>query len=142
MTTISFSDFNLSPEIVVGCEERQRLTVLAMSAVGHAPEDSDFLLYELDRAKTVPDHALPPDIVRVGSFVRFRNIEGEERTMRVVLPEEADPARSRISVLSPLGTALLGLRPGQSITWLDGDGQKQFLTALAVLPPHEARASE
>jgi regulator of nucleoside diphosphate kinase len=53
----------------------------------------------------------------------------------LVYPAEADIAEGRISVLTPVGTALIGLRAGQSITWRTRDGRKQVLTVLRVTPP-------
>jgi regulator of nucleoside diphosphate kinase len=137
MTTISFADFNLSPSIIVGADERRRLLVLALTDLNHRAEEADFLHYELDRAQIVPDETVPPDVVRVGSVVRYRNTGGEELSTKVVLPGDANETIGRISVLSAIGAALLGLRPRQSITWLDGTGRKQLLTVLGVLAPSE-----
>ena len=131
MTTISLADFNLSPQIMLGSADHQQLISLALGGA----EDADGLLSELERAQVVPDSALPQDVVRMGSSVRFRTDGGAERTVTVVWPAEADIAAGRISVLTPVGTALIGLRAGQSITWLTRDGRKQVLTVLGVSGP-------
>ena len=135
MTTISMADFDLSPEIVLGREDHRQLSVLAMAGIGHTPDDSDGLLYELERAKIVADEAVPGDIVRMGSVVRYRANGAGEREVELVYPKDADIEAGRVSVLTPVGTALIGLRRGQSITWLARDGRKQVLTVLAVSPP-------
>ena len=135
MTTITLSDFHLSPQIVVGLSEHRQLLVLAMAGRGHTADDADGLLYELERAEVVTDWAVPSDAVRMGSTVRFRSNGDVEREVTLVFPKDADIADGRISVLTPVGTALLGLRVGQSITWLTRDGRNQMLTVLAVSPP-------
>jgi regulator of nucleoside diphosphate kinase len=135
MTTISIADFDLSPDIVLGKEDHRQLVVLAMAGIGHSSEDADGLLYELERAKVVADHAVPDNVVRMGSRVRFRTNGGDERAVELVYPKDADIEAGKISVLTPIGTALIGLRQGQSITWLTRDGRKQVLTVLAVAAP-------
>jgi len=135
MTTISIADFKLSPEIVLGREEHRQLLSLAMAGPGHTAADSDWLLHELERAHVVPDNAVPADIVRIGSTVHFRTEGNNDRAVQVVLPKDADIAKGRISVLTPVGTALIGLRWGQSITWLTRDLRTQVLTVTQVLPP-------
>jgi regulator of nucleoside diphosphate kinase len=137
MTTISLADFNLSPDIIVGQNDHRTLLGLAMAGRGNTADDSDGLLYELERAKVVEDEAVPPDVVRMGSTVRYMAGGGAERVVTLVYPKDADIQNGRISVLTPVGTALLGLRAGQSITWMTRDGRKQVLTVKSVLPPAE-----
>jgi regulator of nucleoside diphosphate kinase len=135
MTTISMADFTLSPAITLGQADHRQLIVLAMAGLGQTAEDADGLLYELERAQVVPDSAVPDDVVRMGSFVRFRTNAGGERQVELVYPADADIEAGKVSVLTPVGTALLGLRAGQSITWLTRDGRKQLLTVLGVRQP-------
>lgn len=135
MTTISLADFDLSPRIVMGLTDHRLLIVLAMAGIGHTPDDADGLLYELERADVVADDRLPADAVRMGSIVRYRTNGGVERRVALVYPKDADIGEGRISVLTPVGTALLGLRTGQSITWLTRDGRKQMLTVVSVSQP-------
>ncbi len=136
MTTISLDDFHLSPDIVVGTEDHRSLLQLAMAGRGHTTaDDADGLLYELERARVVKDEALPSDVVRMGSTVRYRAGGGAERVVELVYPADADIGQGRISVLTPVGTALLGLKPDQSITWTTRDGRNQMMTVLSVLPP-------
>lgn len=136
MTTTTLQDFVLSPDIIISRSEHRMLTVLAMGGSGHSADVADNLLYELERAEIVPDFLVPPDAVRMGSRVRYR-VNGAERTVELVLPAEADIAEGRISVLTPVGAALIGLRRGQSITWLTRDGRKEVLTVLGVDRPKE-----
>jgi regulator of nucleoside diphosphate kinase len=135
MTTISMADFDLSPAITLGQADHKLLIVLAMAGTGHTAEDADGLLYELERAQVVPDGAVPDDVVRMGSFIHYRTNGDIERAVELVYPADADIEAGRVSVLTPVGTALLGLRKGQSITWLTRDGRKQLLTVLSVRQP-------
>ena len=135
MTTLSLADFNLSPDIVLGAAEHRKLTILALAGTGHTPDDSDWLLHELERARVVPDASVPKDIVTMNSAVLFRTDAGDERSVELVFPKDADIAARKISVLTPVGSALIGLRTGNSITCLTRDGRKQVLTVLSVMQP-------
>lgn len=135
MTTTTLHDFTLSPDIMLSTTDHRRLSQLAYAGLDEASTVADDLLYELDRASVVPPEQLPPDVVRMGSRVRFRTDEGDQREVTLVFPSEADIAESRVSVMTPIGAALVGLRKGQSITWLSRDGRKHVLTALAVMQP-------
>lgn len=136
MTTITLSDLHLSPSLILGQSDHRQLARLALAGSGHSADAADDLLHEIDRAQVVDDRRLPPDVVRMGSRVRFRTGR-DERHVTLVWPAEADIAARRISVLTPVGTALIGLRAGQSITFRARDGRPQMLTVLAVLPPEE-----
>jgi regulator of nucleoside diphosphate kinase len=127
---------SLRPRITLCDTEHHQLLVLAMTGVGHPPDAGDELFRELDRARVVPENKLPGDVVRMGSRVTYRSDDGEVRTVKLVYPGQADIAAEKISVLTPVGTALIGLRAGQSITWLTRTGQKKVLTALSVIPPY------
>jgi regulator of nucleoside diphosphate kinase len=123
MTTITRADWLQSPEIMVGENEHRRLVTAALTDVSKDPEPIDFLLYELDRAKVMADERLPPDIVRLDSIVRYQTHGSNERTIKLVLPEEVGGNIDyRLSVTSLHGAALLGLSPGQVLTWLGADG--------------------
>ncbi len=133
MTTISLQDWMPSPDILVGEQEHKRLTVAALTDIAHDVDSTDFLLFELDRARVVNDAALPPDVVRLGSVVRYRPIPGEECVIKLVLPEAADEDRAyRLSVTSSHGAALLGLRPGDVMSWTDPNGRAHRLKVLRV----------
>lgn len=127
------------PAITLSQDDHRRLLVLAMVAPGHTADDSDYLNHELDRATVVPGSALPLDIARVGSRVTYRSDLDPPRTVTLVYPAESDLAAGRISVLSRLGTSLIGLQPGQSIRYMGWDGDSIEFSVLSVLPPAEAR---
>lgn len=123
------------PPIVVSEADYERLANLAATILDRLPELAGELQAELDRAAVVAAGAVPAGVVRMGSTVAFRSEGGRERTVTLVYPGEADIAAGRVSVLTPVGTALLGLSAGQSIRWTTRDGREQELTVLAVEAP-------
>lgn len=136
MTTISLADWGQSPDIMIGENEHRRLAVAAMTDIGQTGERMDFLLYELDRARLVPDNMLPNDVVRIGSIVRYLSLGGAETTVKLVMPEDVSaPGAYRISVTSMDGAALLGLRPGNVMSWLDPEGTTRRIRVLRVANP-------
>lgn len=136
MTTIMLADWTASPEIIVGQEDHRRLTIAALTSVGERGDHMDYLLYELDRARILPDSQLPQDVVRVGSIVRYKAIPGDELAVKLVMPDEAEQESAyRLSVTSPHGAALLGARPGHVMTWLSPDGETLRLKVLSVANP-------
>lgn len=130
-----------SPTITLGSAEHHQLAVLAMVGRGHTADDSDYLNYELDRARVVPDHRVPADTVRMGSIVTYRSGDGGMHTVELVYPDYAI-ARDKVSVLSPVGTALIGLTPGQTITWRGPNGAAHKLTVISVANPGRGRAAD
>jgi len=124
------------PKIILGAHDYARLTGLAMAALDRQPDTAEELLSEIERATIVEPDAVPPDVVRMGSVVDYRTDQGDKR-VTVVFPAEADIAAGKISVLTPIGTALIGLSKGQSISWTARDGRSHRLTILAVEPPAE-----
>lgn len=128
----SLRRYDLKPRIVLADEDHRKLIALALAGTGHTSEAADDLLYEIERARVVPVTKLGPTVVRMGSTVTYRPDNGPERTVTLVYPADADIAQGRISVLTPVGTALIGLDVGQSITWEDRNGAKHVLTVLSV----------
>ena len=121
------------PPIVVTVADEARLTALAMAAQERVPDVAEHLLGEMDRAEVVTG-GLPDGVVGMGSLVEFVDDGGKQRRVTLVYPAEADIAQERISVLTPVGAALIGLAVGQSISWSGRDGRPRRLTVLAVEP--------
>lgn len=91
---------------------------------------------ELSRATVVPAERMPGNVVRMHSRVTYLDEHsGERREVELVFPEEADLASGRISVLAPVGSALLGLEEGQSIEWPFPDGRVRRLRVERTLAP-------
>jgi regulator of nucleoside diphosphate kinase len=123
-----------TPPIMLGRRDAAALTGVALDSMLSAPRSAAPLLREVDRATIVPDLELPDDVAAIGSQVCFRNLRtcGLHRVM-LAAPAAADGAGAQVvSVLSPLGSALIGLRPGQSIRWPDLDGGCMRLAVVAV----------
>ena len=130
----SMRRYDLNPRIVLGEDDHRKLIALALAGSGHSSDAADDLLNEIERARVVPTPKLGVGIVRMGSTVTYRPDNGTERTVQLVYPVDADIAQGKISVLTPVGTALIGLTVGQSITWEARDGSKHVLTVMAVEP--------
>lgn len=130
----SMRRYDLKPRIVLAEDDHRKLIALALAGSGHTSDAADDLLYEIERARVVPSGKLHDDVVRMGSRLSYRPDNGAERTVTLVYPADADIAEGRISVLTPVGTALIGLSVGQSITWEARDGKKHVLTVLSVEP--------
>lgn len=129
------------PKIVIGEIDHERLTGLATTALERMPEVAEELLAEMDRAKVVAPGKVPADVVRMGSFVTFDSDSAQHRRVQLVYPGEADIEQGRISVLTPIGAALIGLAAGQSIAWTARDGKKHVLTVTAVEQAEPALAA-
>lgn len=128
----SLRRYDLKPKIVLSEEDHRKLIALALAGTGHTSDAAEDLLYEIERARIVPVPKLAPSVVRMGSTVTYRPDSGPERTVTLVYPADADIAAGKVSVLTPVGTALIGLDVGQSITWEGRDGHKHVLTVLSV----------
>ncbi len=123
------------PESVLGGSDHARLTSLANAAFDSVPDTAEELLSELERARIVADDAVPRDVVRMGSKVEFESA-GDRKRVTLVFPPEADIAAGKVSVLTPVGAALIGLAKGQSIAWTARDGTSHALTICAVEQPN------
>lgn len=99
----------------------------------------DSLRAELDRAKIVASESIAKDVVTMNSTARVREREtGRTMTVTVVFPELADPASNRISVVAPLGAALLGYRTGDHVSFRAPGGLQQVEIDEVVYQPEAA----
>lgn len=120
------------PDISITTVDFDRLCGLAERAGRDAPDVAAFLLEELGRANITFLPTAEPR-VRMGSYVCFRDADAETtQRIRLVYPDQSDARQSHISILTPVGAALIGLAPGQSIKWRDRRGSLKELTVLAV----------
>lgn len=102
-------------------------------------DTTEFLEEEIGRASIVADEDLPNDVVSMNSKVRYQDLEtGKETTVDVVFPHEANIEENKISVLAPVGSALIGLRVGQIIQWPVPSGKEKKLKVLSVLAQLES----
>src|SRR3546814_12385541 len=91
---------------------------------------------EIDRDEIQARDSRPPEVVSLGSDVEFPDVAtGATRQVRVVLPPDADIEAGRVSILTPMGAGLIGLRKGQSIDWPCSGGRPRVLQILNVTRP-------
>ncbi len=138
--TSSDTELRISPRYFIPAMDYDRLLAMAEGAAKREPDAANFLLRELGRASTKAPGA-GKDIVRMQSHVRFRDRSiGRIREVRLVYPERADSVAGRISILTPVGTALIGMSKGQSMKWNDRSGSRKCLAVLDVRNVSEADA--
>ena len=128
------------PPIYLTQDDLDRLTdLLEAYAAGAGGRRFEHLEGELLRARVVPSDQIPRDVVTMNSRVVFEDERtGERREVTLVYPRDADIDAGKISVLVPVGSALLGLRVGQSIDWTLPSGQKRRYRVIAV--PYQPEA--
>jgi regulator of nucleoside diphosphate kinase len=119
------------PPIKLAKDESRRLSSLANSIMDLFPRVAQFLAHELERATVTEENDLR-GVVRMGSKVTYRDDEGASREIVLVYPHEANIALGRISILTPVGAALIGLSVGQRIAFETPDKRIRGLTVLAV----------
>ena len=124
------------PPITLIDTEAETLSDLAMAWLGKSTLGAKLLLQELERAETYEQDGLPPHVATMGSQVVFVDERtGETHRVELVYPHEADSARQRISVLTPIGAALIGLAKGTAIDWPDRAGAYRRLRIVDVVQP-------
>jgi regulator of nucleoside diphosphate kinase len=129
------------PEITVSTADLDRLEGLLGELRAGAPEIADGLRSELDRARIVEPDEVPKDVVTMNSTVRFVDEEsGKEFERTLCYPGEATGGADKVSILAPLGSALLGLSVGQRIDWPVPGGRTAHIRILEVVsqPVHRA----
>lgn len=90
---------------------------------------------EVERAVVVPAHAIAATVIQIGSQVTLVDLDnGERESYTLTLPEQADPAAGRLSVLAPLGTAIIGFSAQDEIAW-EMPGGTRRLKVEHVSPP-------
>jgi regulator of nucleoside diphosphate kinase len=126
-----------NPPVVLDASRVERLQALATAAMTRSPDIADRLFQEIERATVVPAPDMPPNVVNIGSRVTFRDDEsGHEQSIVLVLPLDADITERRVSVVTPIGVALIGLAQGASIDWMTRSGETRRLTVTSVEAAH------
>ena len=122
----------IRPRITITANDYERLSLLARAAASRMPDVASVLTEELARARVLAERRLEQTVC-MGSEVEFRDdTTGKIQTVTLVYPGDADISQRRISVLTPVGTALIGLSAGDSITWETRSGDVKRLTVLQV----------
>jgi regulator of nucleoside diphosphate kinase len=122
----------------IASSDRETLRFVAAAALarkGPVADAARNLLNELDRAVVRPPAEVPADVVRLGSSVEIKDLaDGSVESYTLVLPEFANADEKRLSVLAPIGTAVLGYAEGDEIEWRTPGGLRR-LRLLTVRPP-------
>lgn len=129
-------------DIFVTEEDALKLQTLLDGVRQRGTKDRDHLqqiVDELDRAHIVPASEIPPDVVTMNSKLALQDLDtSEEMTFTVVFPSEANADQHKISVLAPLGTAVLGYRAGDSIEWVVPGGTRRLRIERILYQPEAA----
>lgn len=124
------------PPISMRTCDADRLRNIAEAAADKYPQTTDFLAREIERAEILPDARLLPGLVTMDSDVTFRDdISLQEHAVTLVYPDAADVEAKKISILTPIGAALIGLSVGQTIEFQTPGGRWRSLTVLKVNQP-------
>ncbi|MBE7526719.1 MAG: nucleoside diphosphate kinase regulator [Nitrosomonas sp.] len=108
----------VKPNIMISSFDAERLEMLLESLPQSAFPGRDDLEAELARAEVVDPEKIPPTVVTMNSTVRFRvESSAEEFCLTLVYPRDVDTSGEKISILAPVGSALLGLSQGDEIEW-------------------------
>ncbi|KMW74095.1 nucleoside diphosphate kinase regulator [Photorhabdus luminescens subsp. luminescens] len=127
------------PAIIINELDAERLDSLLEQPAFADTSIADALNEELDRAEIVPPAEIPSDVVTMNSRVRFLDLtSNEERVRTLVYPASLQDSSDQLSVMAPLGAALLGLRIGDEISWELPNGEETRVKVLELLYQPEA----
>jgi regulator of nucleoside diphosphate kinase len=130
-----------SPPVFAAAADAAELTAVASTA-GTSSFGAKLFLKEFERMAvcTDPRH---PRFVRLDDTVTYRDLRTKvERRVRVVRPDRAEAEENRISVLAPIGAALIGLSEGAIFRWTEPDGRLRAIKVLDIEPSRDVPASE
>lgn len=132
-------------EIFITQFDRDRLEELIQTArTFGVPGGPDWarleeLQRELEKARIVASTEVPPDVVTMNSRLLLRDLDGEEDlTVTLVFPKDADLTTGAMSILAPIGTAILGYREGDEVEWPVPSGTRRIRIARILYQPEQA----
>jgi regulator of nucleoside diphosphate kinase len=132
------SSREIKPRITLPAKDYESLLLLARAAANRMPDVASILAEELERAHVLADNDSEQSVC-MGSVVEFRDeTTGKVQAVTLVYPGNADISQGRISVLTPIGAALIGLSAEDSITWETRTGELRQLTVLKICEPQPA----
>ncbi len=122
--------------------DKQRLEELIAVAIefgDRARADLNGLSTEMNRAQLVAPQDVPPNVVTMNSEVLLRDVQdGKEVTYTLVFPQDANIDKGAISVLAPIGTAILGYQEGDKVTWKVPSGERTLEIIKVLYQPEAA----
>ena len=126
--TIHITEFDLA--------RLRRLLWDAQSTHYRKSEYLERLQEEIDRAKIVPPREIPGNVITMNSTACLEDLDtGEEEAYTLVFPEDADIEQGKISVLAPIGTAMLGYEVGDTFEWQVPAGKRRLRVKRIVYQP-------
>ncbi len=129
-------------KIYITDQDRQRLLDLIMDAQSGGYRGSVYLENlrgELDRAQIVPPQQIPADVITMNSQVVLVDLDTqEEETYTLVYPEHANTSEGKVSILAPVGTAMLGYRVGDVFEWDVPAGKRRLKVEKILFQPEAA----
>jgi regulator of nucleoside diphosphate kinase len=129
---------NTTTEIYLTQRDAERVATAIAASSSHGASTT-LLCEEIARARIVPQSAIPPDVVTMNSRIKIVDANsGAISELTLVYPRDANADLGRVSVLAPLGSALLGLRVGQTMEWPLPSGRVKRVTVLEVCYQPEA----
>jgi regulator of nucleoside diphosphate kinase len=101
-------------------------------------KEADSLLHELNSAQLVESYEIPPDIVTMNSIVKLQFLnQNKEIEIQIVYPEDADSGNNKISIFSPIATALIGYKTGDEIEWFVPAGITKMKIMKIIYQPEK-----
>jgi regulator of nucleoside diphosphate kinase len=124
-----------TPAIHISTDDHAKLRLLVSSLSTTSSPAIEKLRQELNRAVVLDAAALPKDIVTLNSHVEFEDVAtGEVEAYTLTMPERADVEQKRLSILAPIGTALIGFRQGDEVNWSTPGGVRQLKIRQVTQP--------
>ena len=125
--------------IYLTTKDRERLLKVAERTGSQDRGDLIDLLRELERAEVVSEDQLPHDVITMNSRVRLLELDtGVAREYTLVYPQDADASAGKVSVVAPLGAAMIGYREGDELEWDLPGGRKRFRVEAVLYQPEAA----
>jgi regulator of nucleoside diphosphate kinase len=127
--------------LVISTYDKQRLIRLLRSSETSSElrEELEDLMTEIERGSAVGPREVPADVITMNSTVRVMHLDtNTPNVYTIVFPSEADYEKGRISILAPLGTALLGYRVGDVVNWEMPGGTRRLRIDEIVYQPEAA----
>lgn len=121
------------PAVFMTVADLERLIDLLPESIPPTSPGAMLLAEEIGRAHVCQEDDMPARVVRLGSTVRYRDlVTGRERRIQLVMPADADIDRGRISILSPVGAAVIGMPEEQTLAWTEPSGEERRIQVLEV----------
>lgn len=125
--------------IIITANDAEKLRALIANAQRAEYRHSPYLQMlsgELSRARIVDPHEIPADVITMNTQASLVDLDtGEKMLYTLVFPEDADPIKDKISVLAPIGTAMLGYRVGDIFEWDTPGGKRKIRVESVTFQP-------